>query len=217
LTAWCADAQIEAEGKIEALSEVVKKAEAAHIHAVAEAAVLEKPAPASGVAEAMARLVFAKDNVNTLRQARQTIEAELPDWEQAAIDADVEVERLISAIIADYVQVLILEAQELARRLAQYRAALMAFTRDYQDRPTQWHKQSAFERVRQPLDEAANQAFAFFKNLREATAPSPCWKSARERLRENPEAAVLQHLVSEFDGLCALADDQNRGEPAAPT
>jgi hypothetical protein len=41
----------------------------------------------------------------------------------------------------------------------------------------------------------------FLQEIREAAGLSPYWKSARERLRENPDAAVLRHLVAEFDGL----------------
>jgi hypothetical protein len=70
--------QVEAESKIEALQKGVKKAEQAHIQAVADAAVAGTPAPASTVAEAQASLAFAQDKIHTLRGARQTIEAELP-------------------------------------------------------------------------------------------------------------------------------------------
>lgn len=165
------------------------------------------PAPASTVPEALASLAFGRDRVETLRQARQQIEAEIPDWEAAAVEAETEVERLISAIIADYVQVLVLEATELSRRLQPYRSALLSFVRDHSAEPTEWHKQDAFRTARQPLDESAAMVWAF-KDLREATAPSPCWKAARERLRENPEASVLRNLVAEFEG-CAIGGLMN--------
>jgi hypothetical protein len=85
----------------------------------------------------------------------------------------------------------------------------MAFIRDYQDsRPTEWHKQDAFRKARQPLGDAANQAFAFFRSLRECEASATnVWKDARVRLREDPNAAVLRELVREFDML-ADPDDQ---------
>jgi hypothetical protein len=199
---------VEAEEKIPALEKSLKAASQAHIEAVAAAAVSGAEAPASTVAEAQARLAFARDNIETLRAARRQVEAEIGDYEQAAVDADVGVEALISAIIADYIELLIKEASELARRLQPYRAALLAFTADYQDRPTQWDKQRSFNKARQPLDEAANQTYALFKSLREFDAPSPCWKEARARLRANPDAAVLRHLLSEFDGLLDKSADK---------
>jgi hypothetical protein len=210
--------QVEAESKIEALQKAVKKAEQAHIQAVADAAVAGSPPPVSGLPEALASLAFAQDRVHTLRAARKVIEEEIPGWEEDAAAADTEVERLISQVIADYVEVLVLEATELAKRLQPYRAALMAFARDHSDRPTEWHKQTAFDKARSPLDEAANDVWLFFRGVREADPPpvNP-WKSVREGLRQNPNGAVLRHLVAEFDGLCALPDEQPRGEPAAPT
>jgi hypothetical protein len=210
---------VEAEAAIAPLEKAVKTAEKAHISEVAQAMVMEKPPPASTVSEAIARLVFAKDNVNTLRQARKTIESEIGDYEQAAVDSDVEVEKIISQIIADYVKICVDEAAELAKRLAPYRSALMAFVQHYQDRPTEWHKQDAFRKARQPLDDAANQAFGFFRSLRESETPAANpWKSIREGLRQNPDGAVLRHLVNQFDGLLdKTPDEPPQGEPAAPT
>ena len=73
-------------------------------------------------------------------------------------------------------------------------------------------------KARAPLDEAADEVWAFFRDLREAELPAiNPWKSVREGLRQNPDGAVLRHLVAEFDGLCKPADEQHRGEPAAPT
>ena len=137
---------VEAEEKIPALEKAVKKAEQAHIDAVAEAAVMEKPKPASTVAEAQASLAFAQDHIATLRQARKLLESEIPNWEAEALAADTEVERLISSIIADYVQILIKEAEDLARRLVPYKAALMAFVKDHSDRPTQYHLMDAYDK-----------------------------------------------------------------------
>ena len=209
--------QVEAESKIEALQKGVKKAEQAHIQAVADAAVAGSPPPVSGVAEAQASLAFAQDRVHVLRGARKTIEEDLPGYEEDAAAADVEVEACISEVISDFVQVLILEATELSRRLAPYRAALLSFTRDFTDRPTEWHKQAGFDKARAPLDEAAEDAFAFFRDLREAKLPAiNPWKSIRQRLRENPDGAVLRHLVAEFDGLCDKTDDEPN-QPVAPT
>jgi hypothetical protein len=206
---------IEAEEAIAPLEAAVKKAEADHVRSVAEAAVLEKPAPASGVAEALASLAFANDRIHTLRAARQTIEAEIPDYQAEAVAADTEVERLISVVISDYIQVCVLEATELARRLKPYRAALMSFVRDHGARPTQYHLQPGFDKARAPLDEAADDVWQFFRELREAeTPPINPWKSVRERLRENPDGAVLRELVQQFDGLFdKSADDQHRSEP----
>jgi hypothetical protein len=209
--------QVEAEGKIAALEKAVKKAEQAHIQAVADAAVSGSPPPVSGVQEALAAVAFTRDRIHTLRAARQTIEEEIPDWEAAALEADTEVDRLISQVIADYVEVLVLEATELSRRLAPYRAALLSFVRDHGARPTEWHLQRPFDRARKPLDEAAEDVFQFFRDLREAELPAiNPWKSVRERLRENPDGAVLRHLVAEFAGLCDKTDDEPN-QPVAPT
>jgi hypothetical protein len=200
--------QVEAEGKIASLEKAVKKAEQAHVQAVADAAVAGTPAPASGVQEALASVAFTRDRVHTLRAARQTIEAEIPDWEAAAMEADTEVERLISDVISDYVQILVLEATELARRLKPYRAALMSFVRDHTDRPTEWNRQAGFDKARSPLDEAADDVWQFFRDLREAELPAiNPWKSVRESLRENPDGAVLRELVKHFDGILVKADD----------
>jgi hypothetical protein len=59
----------------------------------------------------------------------------MPDWEAQAVAADVEVEAQINRIIADYVEVLVLEARELAKRLGPYRAALLSFVRDQGKNP----------------------------------------------------------------------------------
>jgi hypothetical protein len=59
----------------------------------------------------------------------------MPDWEAQAVAADVEVEAQINRIIADYVEVSVLEARELAKRLGPYRAALLSFVRDHGEEP----------------------------------------------------------------------------------
>jgi len=200
--------QVEAESKIEALQKGVKKAEQAHIQAVADAAVAGSPPPVSGVAEAQASLAFAQDRVHTLRAARKVIEEELPGWEDEAAAADVEVDRLISEVIADYIDVLVLEATELAKRLQPYKSALRAFAADFSDRPRAWHLQAGFDKARAPLDEAANEVWTFFRDLREAKLPAiNPWRSIREKLRENPDGAVLRELVQSFDGLLDKPDD----------
>jgi hypothetical protein len=212
--------QMEAEAAIPAAEKAVKKAEAAHVAAVAEAAVLEKPTPVSGVAEAMAALAFKTDRVHTLKAARKVVEDEIPGWEEEALAADTEVERLISEIIADFVQVLLKEARALSQRLAPYKAALMAFARDHSNGPTEWHLQNGFRKSREPLDESADKAWAFFRDLREseAAAGSPCWKAIRESLRANPNAPLLRPLVAEFDGLLARdGKDENDADVTART
>jgi hypothetical protein len=204
--------QIEAQAAIEPAEKAVKKAQAAYVDAVAQAAASGSPEPVSGVAEALASLAFKTDQVHTLRAARKVVEEELPDWEAAAIEADVEVEKIISQIIADHLQVLISEAEELSRRLAPYRAALLAFVRDHEDRPSEWHLQTGFRLAREPLNAAAEQVWAFMRG--EATAPSPCWRAIRAQLRENPNAAVLRPLTEEFSGLLDRPSDEPRPEPA---
>jgi hypothetical protein len=133
----------------------------------------------------------------------------LPDWEEAAIAADTEVEAQISRVIADYVAVLIVDAEQLATRLKPLRAALMSFARDHENYPSAWSEQNAFRRARQPLDAAADEVWQFFRDLRESELPvvNP-WKSARERLRENPNASLLKEMVAEFDGLLDPDDDR---------
>jgi chromosome segregation ATPase len=205
---------VAAENQIPAAEKAVAKAENEYIAAVAESAASGLPEPVNGKAEAEARLVLTKDRVNVLREARRRLESEIPDWQQDADACDVECERLISLIISDHLRILIAEAEELARRLAPYRSALMAFVRDHGDRPSQWDKQSAWDKSREPLNESAALVWAFFRELREATAPSPCWKTIRARLREDPNAAILRPLVAEFDGLLAKDPDEPRPEPA---
>jgi hypothetical protein len=205
--------QVEAQAAIEPAEKAVKKAEAAYIDAVAEAAASGSPEPVSGVPEAMAALAFKRDRVHTLRAARKVIEEELPDWEAAAVEADTEVEKIISQIIADHVQVIVKEARELARRIGPYRAALLAFLNE--DRPpTEWAKQSAWHKGREPLTEATNEVADFFRSLRAQAPPSPCWKTIRESLRENPNAPLLRPLVEEFAGLLDRPTDEPRPEPA---
>jgi chromosome segregation ATPase len=207
---------VAAENQIPAAEKAVAKAQNEYIAAVAEAAAAGLPEPVSGKAEAEAALTFKKDRVNVLREARKRLESELPDWQQDVVDSDIAVERLISMVIADYVQVLILEAEEIARRLRPYRFALASFVGDQMDRPREWHKQDSFDKSREPLKQAADQIWKFFRELRECDsgAVNP-WQDARERLRENPEASVLRNLVAAFDGLCGATDDAQR--PTAPT
>jgi hypothetical protein len=208
--------QIEAEAAIEPAEKAVKKAQAAYVEAVAQAASSGSPEPVSGVAEAMAALAFKTDQVHTLRAARKVVEEEIPGWEELVEAADVAVEACISRIIADHVEILIKEASALARRLAPYRAALQAFVVDHGNSPTQWHLLDAFRKSREPLDEAANQVWAFMRG--EASAPSPCWKAIRERLRENPNAPLLRPLVAEFAGLLARdGKDENDADVTAST
>jgi hypothetical protein len=208
---------VEAEAAIAPLEKAVKAASQAHISEVAQAMVMEKPAPASGVAEAQARLAFGRDRVETLRQARKQIEEDLPGYEEEVIEAETKVENLISQIIADH-EVVVLEAAELAKRLKPYRAALLSFVRDHGARPTEWHLQRPYDKGREPLDEAADQVWQFFRDLRESETPAVNpWRKVREGLRSNPDAAVLRHLVNQFDGLLEKPVDAPRSEPAAPT
>jgi hypothetical protein len=196
-----------AQNQLPVLEKAVAKAERAHIDAVAESAVAGSPAPASTVAEAQAAVVFARDRVNSLRSARQTVEAEISEYETDAVAADTEVEACISRIIADHVEILIKEASELARRLAPYKAALLAFVRDHSNSPTEWHLLDGFRKSREPLDDLADRALLVLNGP--ATAPSVCWKEIRASLRENPNAAVLRPLVTAFDGLL-IKDDEPR-------
>jgi hypothetical protein len=208
----------EAEAALAPLEKAVRAAEKAHVHAVAEAVVLEKPVPASGVAEATAKLVFAQDNIATLRQARKTVEAEIPDYEEAAADADVEVEKIISQVIADYVEMVVLEATELEKQLQPYKSALRSFLHDLSNRPTEYHLMDAYDKSRAPLAEAAEKAWRFFSDLRDAETPAVNpWRSVREGLRQNPDGAVLRHLVAEFDGLLARTPDDERPEAKPAT
>jgi hypothetical protein len=201
---------IEAEAALEKLEKRVKEVEKAHIAAVAAAAVAGSPPPASGVQEALTAVQFAKDKINTLRAARKVIEEEMEGWNDEAAAADVAVEACISEVISDYIQVLILEATELSRRLAPYRAALLSFTRDFTDRPREWHLQAGFDRARKPLDSAAEDVFQFFRDLREAELPAVNpWRSIREKLREHPDGPVLRELVQSFDGLCDKPADSS--------
>jgi hypothetical protein len=101
----------------------ITKAQNEYVAAVAQSAASGSPTPDSGVPAAMAAVAFQQDRVSTFRQARNKIESELPEWQAEAVAADVEVERLISVIIGDHIQVLVVEASELARRLAPYRSA----------------------------------------------------------------------------------------------
>jgi hypothetical protein len=209
--------QVAAEAAIPAAEKAVAAARARYVEAVAEAAASGSGEPVSGVAEALAALAFKRDKIHTLRAARQVVEDELPGWQEQVVEADTAVEQAISEIIADHVAILLAEAEELSRRLAPYRAALMAFTRDHTDRPREWHLQSAFDKARAPLDEAAEDVWTFFRSLREAESPAiNPWKNIRERLRENPDSAVLRHLVAEFAGLCDKTDDEPN-QPVAPT
>jgi hypothetical protein len=206
---------MEAEAAIEPAEKAVKLAEQSYVDAVAEAAVSGSPAPVNGKAKAEARLVLTKDRVNVLREARRRLESELPDWQQDVVDADVAVERKISLVIADHVRVLLAEASEIARRLAPYRAALAAFAADNMDRPRAWNEQASFDKGRAPLDETAAAVWSFFRELRQCDAgPSNPWAAIRERLRANPEAAVLRHLAQEFSGLFDRPSDEPR--PASP-
>jgi hypothetical protein len=204
--------QVAAEAAIPAAEKAVAAARDRYVEAVAAAAASGSGEPVSTVAEAQASLAFKQDKIHTLRAARKVVEDEIPGYEEQVVEADTEVERLISEIIADHVAILIAEAEELARRLQPYRASLLAFVRDHGDRPSQWDKQRAWDKSREPLNESADQAWAFLRP--QAAAPSPCWKAIRESLRENPNAPLLRPLVEEFSGLLDKTDDDHRPEPS---
>jgi hypothetical protein len=204
--------QIEAQAAIEPAEKAVKKAQAAYVDAVAQAAASGSPEPVSGVAEALAALAFKQDQVHTLRAARKVIEEELPGWEEEAAAADVAVEACISRIIADHVEVLLKEAEELARRLQPYRAALLTFARDHEERPSEWHLQTGYRKSREPLNDLAERIWSFLRG--KATAPSPCWKTLRENLRQNPNAPLLRPLTEQFAGLLDKSSDDDRPQPA---
>jgi hypothetical protein len=185
--------QVAAEAAIPAAEKEVAASRDRYIEAVAAAAASGGVGdPVSTEAEAMASLAFKRDKIHTLRAARKVVEDEMEGWEEQVVEADTEVERLISLIIADHVAILIAEAEELERRLRPYRAALMAFTRDHTDRPREWHLQASFDKSRAPLQETADQIWGFFRELRQCDAgPDNPWKAIRERLRANPEAAIM--------------------------
>jgi hypothetical protein len=114
----------------------------------------------------------------------------------------------------------VLEATELEKRLAPYKAALMSFVRDHSNsRPTEWHLQRPHAKARAPLDEAANSVWEFFRDLRHADAPADNpWQKIREGLKQNPDGPVLRPLVHAFDGLLdKTPDDQPEARPVAPT
>jgi hypothetical protein len=212
----------EAEAAIPALEKRLKGAEKAHIDAVAAAAVAGAEAPASTVVpEALASLAFGRDRVETLRAARRQVEQDLPGYEEEVLEVEVKVENLISQIIADHIEVVILEATELAKRLAPYKAALMSFVNDHSNsRPTEWHLQRPHAKARAPLDEVANLTFAFFRSLREAELPhiNNPWRKIREDLRQNPDGPVLRPLVAAFGGLLDKSADKTPDEhPGAST
>jgi hypothetical protein len=107
-------------------------------------------------------------------------------------------------------------AEEIARKLRPYRFALAAFAADNMDGPSEWAKQEPFRKSREPLDETAAAVWSFFRDLRQCdTGPTNPWASIRERLRANPEAAVLRPLVQEFAGLLDKSGDEPR--PTAPS
>jgi hypothetical protein len=210
--------QVAAEAAIPAAEKAVAAARTRYVEAVAEAAASGSGEPVSTEAEAMASLAFKRDKIHTLRAARKVVEDEIPGYEEQVVEADTEVDRLISLIIADHVAILLAEAEELSRRLAPYRAALLAFVRDHGDRPSQWDKQRAWDKARAPLNESADQAWAFLRP--QAAAPSPCWKAIRESLRANPNAPLLRPLAEEFTGLFDRPtdrQDENHADVAPPT
>jgi hypothetical protein len=186
----------EGEAQIERLRKTARKAEATHIDAIAKAAALEKAAPASGVPAARQAVTVAEDHLAALRAARQKIEADMPLFEKDAINADIEIDWLISLILVPLAERLIARGQQIAAQLAPLRNSLAALWVEA-SRPQAWEAAAAFDAGRKPLAQTRESIEAFLRETHvvERSVPDP-WLAARERLRADPNAAL-----TEFDEL----------------
>lgn len=182
-------AQREAEKAVSAAEEGIGAAREAHARALADAAAADTAPPLSSMRAARQAVTDAQDQAEALKAALAELKARLPDWERTARDADVEVERCISAILAPHAQKLFDRALALERDLAPIRQALATLLQDR-------HKTSAdvlgHERSRAPLGEVYAGIMRF--GAWRAGGPDR-FAEARGQLRED-WAAVLPDFAA---------------------
>jgi hypothetical protein len=174
------------------MQKAVRKAEAANIEAIANAAASGKPAPRSGVPAAKAAVEVAKDHLDALRAARKKVEADVPLFEKDAVAADGEIDRLVSLILVPLATQLIARGKEIAAQLAPLRNSLAALWAEA-SRPQAWEAAAAFDDGRKPLKETREAAAEFLRetHIVECSVPDP-WLAARTRLRADPNAALTE-------------------------
>jgi hypothetical protein len=186
----------EAEQQIEKLQKAVRKAEAAHIDAIAKAAALEKAAPTSGVPRARQAVTVAEDHLAALRAASKKVEADVPELQKEVVACDAEVERLISEILKPIAEQIIERGRQIAEQLLPIKSTLSALWCQ-SDRPTQWDAGAAFDIGHAPLKETRAAAADFLRstNAFERAVPEP-FLIARAKLRADPQAELPPELTA---------------------
>jgi hypothetical protein len=183
------------EKQVETLQKRAREAAEVHIANLAEAAALEKAAPASGVPKARQAVTVAEDHRDSLRLARRKIEAELPKWEADAVRADTEVERLISELLKPYAERLIKRGEEIAAQLAPVRAALTSLWAE--NSPQAFHEMLPYEQSRQPLKDTKQAVADFLRDISAFSKASPDpWRIARDALKQNAQAELPTELTA---------------------
>jgi hypothetical protein len=178
---------------IAAAQKAVEKAQKDHVDAIAAAAALDAPTPASTVPAARKAVVEVQEQVEAARAALTKLQAGLADWEREASEASTAVEAAISAILAPHVIELVKAARKIADQLTPIKVMMTALLHDQQDSPppAQQREYFAFEKGRQPLEEAEAIVRGFFQDTRQWNMPAANpWNAAREKLRLDPLADI---------------------------
>ena len=178
------------------MQKAVRKAEAANIEAIANAAASGKPAPASGVPKARAAVVVAEDHVAARRAACRKLEHDAPELQKEVVACDAEVDRLISLILMPLAEQLMARGQEIAEQLGPYRAVLSALWAQA-DKPTAWDDAAAFDEGRMPLAGTRKEVAEFLRATHVIVRASPDpWVEARKQLRADPYATQGRALLA---------------------
>ena len=169
-----------AEAAAKEAEKAVTKARETHAEAIAAAAANDAAPPASGVRAARQAQVDAEDEVEAAKAALAQLKADLPAWEKAAVDAEVEVQKAISEILEPCARQLVHRARQLEQQMAPIRQALEDLCAD------------STEPSRKPLANVRAEAAGFLQPVRKITdlhAPN-LFRALRERLRADPNAEL---------------------------
>ena len=141
--------------------------------------------PPNIVALAKAAHTDAVEALDNLRAAREQLRRTLPDFEADVRSADNAVDSAISEILREPAQRLINELRDLIARAQPLRERLLALGQAHADRVVDWHGRKPIE----PQLDAARK-IVLVHSLEVLTVTDEPWKTARQRLRDDPDADI---------------------------
>ena len=173
---------------VQAAEAGVAKAARDYASALANAAANDAPPPASGVAVARQAVVEAQDAVAAHEGALAELKAQIPDWEADAREKEIAAAAAVNAVLAPHIGQLLDKAQAIQREMIPIVQTLFA----YFNAPKSSDPIAA-GREGKPLAEIEDAVGKFFANYGYIPEPETAnpWQGARERLREDPHAALL--------------------------